>query len=123
VRPASIYTTGFLQEVYEKYQDKLKIITIFVHNNDAEVIRRYAEEFNLNWEHIAYEETGNIILALKISNFFTNLFVDEEGVVRFRNPRAIGFVKEKYPTVIELLPVGRYEEARKLEPAQIIGPG
>ncbi|MEM2051675.1 MAG: TlpA disulfide reductase family protein [Candidatus Caldarchaeum sp.] len=119
-----LHTTGYLQNVYEKFKEKIEVVTIYIYKNtDPHTILQYAKTYGLNWKYFAIDRSGNLIIDLRIPNLFTHIFLDEDGVERFRNPGAINFVKTTYPTIIDLMLQKKYDELEKYHVGEIIDVG
>ncbi len=111
-----LHRLGYMQELYDKYRGKIEIVTIFLYYGDEDLdrLRKYKEEFNLNWDYVAVDRKGGLIMELKLPALFSHIFLDENGVERFRTFGDIRRVKELYPKVIELLINHDYEKLRRL---------
>lgn len=119
-----LHTTGYLQNFYDNYRDKVEIVTIFIYKDtEPNKILQYAKTYGLKWKYFAIDRSGNLIIDLRIPNLFTHIFLDENGVERFRNPGAINFVKTTYPTILDLMLQKKYDELRKYELGEIIDAG
>jgi len=119
-----LHNVGFLQEFYEKYKDKVEIVSIFIHNEDPEMIRAYREQLKVNWKYLAIDQSsGDIILELNIPNLFTHIFLDENGVERLRNPGQIQFVKDNYPKIVDLILRHEYDKLKEFESGPIVEAG
>ena len=117
-----LHNVGYLQEIYSKYQDKIEIVSIFVQNEEPDWIREYRDQFKINWKYMALGE-GDLIIELSIPTLFTHIFVDENGVERFRNPAQIQFVKDNYPKIIELILNKEYDKLKEFEGGAVIEAG
>lgn len=111
-----LHRTGYMQQLYSKYKDKIEIVSIFLYYpyDSLDYIRRYREEFKINWKYMAVYRSGDLIMELKLPALFTHLFLDEDGFERFRKVGNINYVKEMFPYVIELMLEKDYETLKEL---------
>jgi len=111
-----LHRTGYMQALYDKYKDKIEIVSIFLYYpyDDLSYVRKYREEFKLNWKYVTVDKSGDLIMKLKLPALFTHIFLDEEGIERFRKVGEINYVKDKFPYVIELMLRKDYETLKEL---------
>jgi len=111
-----LHKLGYVQEVYDMYKDEIEIVTVFLYYpyDDLDYIRKYKENFRINWDYLAVDRDGDLIVKLKLSALFTHIFLDEEGVERFRKIGHILTTKELFPTVIEMMQRKEYEKLREM---------
>ncbi len=105
-----------MQQLYEKYKDKIEIVTIFLYYpyDALDYIRQYKEDFKINWKYITVDRSGDLIMKLKLPALFTHIFLDEDGFERFRKAGDINYVRDKFPYIIELMLQKEYETLKEL---------
>lgn len=100
----TLHTTGYLHQFYEKYKDKVVIVTISIAGKKVDTPDRmlaYREHFKVEWP-MTWDEGQKLMIAMKVPSLFTHIWLDQNGVPRYYNAGGIEVVKTEYPQIVQI---------------------
>lgn len=103
-----------LARVYEEKKNEVEIVAIDV-SEDAPRIERYLREIGGLPFTIAMDEDGTISRGFSVTSLPTSLFVDDEGVVRYRFVGGMNYstIQRKLLQTVEEQEYAKQQEANK----------